>query len=157
MQSLIFALAVTPALAAPPAEDHAAMERDHAAAFEDHRTWERDLGEMRARHKGAIATLRRLEAEILDHEADIDRRLMEIAEHRSEMLAHDAEIEGHEDGAAGEEHDRLAAEHAEIKKRHDAMKRTVGADAEHHEALMRQIEALGKKHSHGHGHTRGDE
>ena len=155
MQSLILALAVTPALAAPPANDraageHAAMEREHAAAFEDHRRWEGDLRTMNARHKEAIATLRRLEAEILDHDADIDRRLMEIAEHRHEMLAHDAEIAGHKDGGPGEEHDRLMAEHERIEQRHEEMKRTVGEDAGHHEALMRQIEALGEEHSHGH-------
>ena len=153
MQPLIVALSVAPALAAAPADDgaHAAMEREHAAAVAEHRGWERDMGEMLARHKQAIATLRRLEAEILDHEADIARRMTEIAEHRAEMAAHAAEIADHECGGAGADHDDLAAKHAKVQAAHDRMKATVRDDAEHHGKLMRQIEALGEDHRHGRG------
>jgi len=49
--------------------EHTEMALEHTESLSDHQKWESQLRLMRAEHKSALATLRRLEAEILEHEA----------------------------------------------------------------------------------------
>lgn len=89
---------------------------DHLAQSQDHFRWRRE-------HMEALAILKRAEAAIFDHEA-------EIARHEEAINHGDA----HADTLPAGEHDRFAKAHADGAENHDGLLAAIRALSQHLES-----------------------
>ena len=96
--------------------DDAAAKESHAAAESDHVKWLEQLRTMRVEHRRALAALKRLESEILEHEADLEEQIAEIEAHRRHIESHEAEIAAGHAEKSRDDHDEIEKRHAQIAK-----------------------------------------
>ena len=139
-------------------EEHSHMNEEHSTAGVDHLTWRAKIGKMRAEHQSALAALARLQADLLEHEAELEMMTVHIDMHEMEMASHAEAMHAHEESGEGEQHGELKSEHAEVMGAHAKMGKMIEAAQGHHKELIDGIiqftgQHMQEFHSHEHGET----
>jgi chromosome segregation ATPase len=127
------------------AAEHTELRADHEEAEAEHQAWMESLVKMKIEHRQALAALKRLEAEILQHEAELEVQMLKIQMHSRKIAEHDKAIEKHESGAQTA-HDELTAEHRQIMATHKKMAKMMKQINEDHQDLISGVIKMAKQH-----------
>ncbi|QDS91732.1 hypothetical protein FF011L_04650 [Roseimaritima multifibrata] len=149
--AVLFPLA-TPAFA-DDSDDHQHMLEEHAAAKQQHAAWLAKAEKMKVDHRKALAAMARLEAEILDHEAELEEQISKIRVHEMLIEAHESSIAAHEAGD-DVDHEKLSKQHQQIHRQHEQMEKGMSATTDDHADLIGQLMKFLKNHTkkfHAHG------
>ena len=157
----VLALVVSPLYAVAQetaTEQHSHMNEEHSTAGSDHLAWRAKIGKMRAEHQSALAALARLQADLLEHEAELEMMTVHIDMHEMEMASHDDAMSAHEESGEGAQHDELSTEHADVMGAHAKMEKMIEAAEAHHKDMIEGImkfagQHMKEFHSHDHGET----
>lgn len=129
--------------------EHTAMTREHQTARAEDLKLQQTITRMKAEHCRALAVLARLQAELLDHQAELETAALHISEHDQEMAEHASEIDRHESTGDAAEHAERAARHKELMTRHAELQTSSDQLSGHHGELIDEILKLGEAHRHG--------
>ena len=133
------------------------MEKKHHSAKNDHQIWRVEISKMRAEHQSALAALARLEADLLAHDAELQKIMLQIELHELEMTSHN---HAHDDTEKGDQDVAMKAENARFMGEHTELKKIIDGSQSHHKELIDGILNFTKQHmkefhSH-HGSAAGD-
>ena len=134
-------------------KERSPMEKKHHSAKSDHQVWRAEIGKMRAEHQSALAALARLEADLLAHDAELQKMTVQIDLHELEMGSHN---HAHDDSEKGDQDGAMKAENARFMGEHTELKEIIDGSQSHHKKLINGIlkftrEHMNEFHAHSHG------
>lgn len=124
------------------AETHTEMEIEHKEWEKEHHQWKEKIADMRADHYKVLSIFKKIESEIMIHEANFVKVLQEIEAHSSEINDHRHDIEVHQCEEDKKLHKEMEDSHKAHSKEHAEYSKKIGEMQNCHEEIISKLKGL---------------
>ena len=118
------------------------MKADHKAWLAAHAEWRRDIARWKKEHELAVARLAELQKIVSDHGEALDGHARTFLQAEAAAATHEREITEFLGGTSEHRQDDAANRHLEQEGVFNQQKSAHERINEHHEAVMKKLEAL---------------